>query len=66
MPAAFALSDAAFEAKYGFKKPTKENELVFYCRAGVRSTTASHAAQSSGYSNIKNYKGSWLEWCANH
>jgi hypothetical protein len=34
---AVALTPKEFEAKYGFRKPTKDNLVVVYCRAGVRS-----------------------------
>jgi hypothetical protein len=34
---AVALTPTEFEAKYGFRKPTKDNLVVVYCRAGVRS-----------------------------
>ncbi|KAF8649726.1 hypothetical protein AX16_005498 [Volvariella volvacea WC 439] len=59
---ALHLNEAAFLEKYGFNKPKKDQELVFYCRSGMRSTTASDVAKRNGYTNILNYKGSWLEW----
>ncbi|KAJ7139894.1 endoplasmic reticulum protein [Mycena epipterygia] len=56
------LQPEAFQAKHGFEKPKKSQELTFYCRSGKRSTTASDVAKRNGYTNILNYKGSWLEW----
>ncbi|KAF8168330.1 Rhodanese-like domain-containing protein [Crassisporium funariophilum] len=51
-----------FKEKYGFNKPSQDQEVTFYCRSGMRSTTASDVAKRNGYKNILNYKGSWLEW----
>ncbi|KAF8640905.1 hypothetical protein AX17_000553 [Amanita inopinata Kibby_2008] len=56
------LSREAFKAKHGFEKPKKDEELIFYCRSGVRSTSASDVAKRNGFANVQNYKGSWLEW----
>lgn len=44
-----ALPDIEFEAKHGFKKPAKDEELIFYCRSGKRSTSASEEAHSKGF-----------------
>jgi len=51
-----------FKVKFGFNKPKRDQEIVFYCRSGVRAATAGDAAKKNGYTNISNYKGSWLEW----
>ncbi|KAF8971570.1 endoplasmic reticulum protein [Flammula alnicola] len=51
-----------FQEKFGFEKPRHDQEVVFYCRSGKRSTTASDVAKRNGYTNILNYQGSWLEW----
>ncbi|KAF8587335.1 Rhodanese-like protein [Ramaria rubella] len=51
-----------FLDKHGFMKPAYNQEIVFYCRSGKRSATASDVARRNGYMNIKNYKGSWLDW----
>ncbi|KAJ7783533.1 endoplasmic reticulum protein [Mycena maculata] len=56
------LNSEAFKAKHGFEKPKKWQEVIFYCRSGMRSTSASDVAKRNGYTNILNYKGSWLEW----
>ncbi|KAF9480448.1 Rhodanese-like protein [Pholiota conissans] len=53
-----------FAEKFGFEKPRTSQEVVFYCRSGKRSTSASDVAKRNGYTNILNYKGSWLEWTA--
>ena len=57
-----SLSADEFKRRFSFDKPGKEDEVVFYCRAGVRSTNASNIAEKLGYSKIGNYKGSWNEW----
>ncbi|KAF8078387.1 endoplasmic reticulum protein [Lyophyllum atratum] len=56
------LSPAAFLEKHSYEKPTKHQQLIFYCRSGKRSTTASDVAKRNGFTKILNYKGSWLEW----
>ncbi|KAJ7102162.1 endoplasmic reticulum protein [Mycena belliarum] len=56
------LAPDVFKAKHGFEKPKKGQELTFYCRSGMRSTSASDVAKRNGYTNVLNYKGSWLEW----
>ncbi|KAG6911781.1 hypothetical protein DXG01_000027 [Tephrocybe rancida] len=56
------LHPSAFLEKHGFEKPGKDQQLIFYCRSGKRSTTASDVAKRNGFTNILNYKGSWLEW----
>jgi len=56
------LGRDAFKKKHGFDKPGKEQEIVFYCRSGKRSATACDIAKRNGYTNLRNYEGSWLDW----
>ena len=56
------LSPPAFYARHGFQKPSKNQEIVFYCRSGMRSATACDVAKRNGYQNVLNYQGSWLDW----
>ncbi|KAF5382980.1 hypothetical protein D9757_006317 [Collybiopsis confluens] len=51
-----------FREKFGFEQPGRDQEVTFYCRSGVRSTSACDIAKRNGYTNILNYKGSWLDW----
>ncbi|CAE6422036.1 unnamed protein product [Rhizoctonia solani] len=51
-----------FRNKHGFKKPTQNQEIIVYCRSGKRSATAADIANKYGYTNVKNYSGSWLDW----
>jgi len=60
--AAFQLSDVDFEKKYGFPKFKKSDKVIFYCQSGKRSENACIAAQSAGFTNVHNYRGSAKEW----
>ena len=62
LPESLHLGRDAFLEKHGFEKPRSGQKLIFYCRSGVRSTSASDIAKRNGFTNILNYKGSWLEW----
>lgn len=61
-PDAMFLDEAEFEDRFGFSKPSMDQELVFYCKAGVRSSAAANLARQNGYENIAEYKGSWMDW----
>lgn len=61
-PDALTMSEEDFEDRYGFAKPARDQEVVFYCKAGVRSGNAASIAQQQGYSNVSEYKGSWSDW----
>ncbi|XP_013110580.1 rhodanese domain-containing protein CG4456 [Stomoxys calcitrans] len=52
----------AFKAKYGRDLPQKDTEIIFHCKIGKRSLSAAEIAKSLGYTNTKNYLGSWTEW----
>lgn len=54
-----------FEDRFGFPKPTAGDEVVFYCRSGVRSRAAAQmVADLWGCEGIKvsEFPGSWTEW----
>ncbi|KAG8758487.1 hypothetical protein FRC14_008112 [Serendipita sp. 396] len=59
---ALRLPSPQFRDKYGFAKPARDSDIVFYCRSGKRSATAADSAKDNGFTNIKNYSGSWLDW----
>lgn len=61
-PDALFMPADEFEDKFGFSKPKADQELVFYCKAGVRSSAAAQLAQQIGYYNVGEYRGSWLDW----
>lgn len=59
---ALQLPEDKFKAQYGHSKPKPEDYVIFHCRLGRRSQTASETAAKLGFSNVHNYAGSWLEW----
>lgn len=61
-PGAFGLSAEEFHDSFGFSKPEKDTELIFYCLGGVRSCAAEELANSFGYSKRGNYSGSYEDW----
>lgn len=43
--------------------PNKDQEIITYCHTGVRSAhTTFVLTELLGYTNVKNYDGSWTEW----
>jgi thiosulfate/3-mercaptopyruvate sulfurtransferase len=45
---------------------SKDDEIVVYCHSGVRSAhTAFVLTEILGYTNVKNYDGSWIEYSFN-
>ncbi|KAF9299895.1 hypothetical protein BG000_002082 [Podila horticola] len=59
---ALSLPDKEFEARFGFKKFSKDDEVIFYCRSGRRSGMAFDIAKQLGYKGVRNYSGSWLDY----
>ena len=60
---AFFLSEDEFEDRYGFPRPGEGDEVVFFCKAGVRSRAAAQLARQSGFGGkVAEYPGSWVEW----
>lgn len=43
------LNPPDFQQKFGFEKPKKDQEIVFYCRSGKRSATACDVAKRNGF-----------------
>jgi len=66
-PDGLHLSSKEFQDTFGWEKPdlSSPTELIFYCRAGVRSKTAVRIARECGYTNVAEYPGSWLDWVEN-
>jgi rhodanese-related sulfurtransferase len=50
---ALHLPRHSFFEKFGFEKPKVDQEVVFYCRSGVRSATAADVAKRNGYDTKK-------------
>ncbi|KAI9696813.1 MAG: hypothetical protein M1836_005175 [Candelina mexicana] len=61
-PDALFLPEDEFEDRLGLPKPSKDKEVVFYCKAGVRSSSAAAFALQGGYHKVGEYRGSWLDW----
>ncbi|KAI5806927.1 Rhodanese-like domain-containing protein [Geopyxis carbonaria] len=61
-PDALLLQPDEFEDRFGFDKPSKKAEVVFYCKAGIRSTAAAQIAVQEGYEKVGEYRGSWMDW----
>lgn len=64
-PDALFLPADDFQDKFGVPKPEAGTEVVFYCKAGVRSKAAAELARQLGYREVSEYPGSWLDWVKN-
>ena len=64
-PDAYSITEDEFEDRYGCKRPSKDANLVTYCRAGVRCHTAAELAKKAGFTNVNEYPGSFMDWVAN-
>lgn len=49
LPNSLHLDPATFKAQFGFAKPWRDQEIVFYCRSGKRSASACDIAKRNGY-----------------
>jgi rhodanese-related sulfurtransferase len=47
-PDALLLSEEEFQDRFGFQKPPVSKEVVFFCKAGVRSSAAAGIARQAG------------------
>ena len=61
-PDAWYLPADEFQDRFGVPKPESDTEVVFYCKAGIRSRTAAGMARQVGYQRVGEYAGSWLDW----
>lgn len=52
LPASLHMNAEDFEKKFGFKKPKKNQEIIFYCRSGVRAATAGDIAKKNGFEKL--------------
>lgn len=51
-----------FLDKFSFAPPKRDDKLIVYCRSGKRSQKAFDYFTAHGFKNIRNYRGSWLDW----
>ncbi|KAI1495489.1 Rhodanese-like protein [Biscogniauxia marginata] len=61
-PDSFHVAADEFEARHGFPRPRPDAEVVFYCKAGVRSRAAAGIARDAGWTRVGEFPGSWNEW----
>ncbi|CRK95645.1 CLUMA_CG009103, isoform A [Clunio marinus] len=59
---ALKSSSEEFKAKYQHEKPSSDQEIIFHCKIGGRAQKGAEQAASLGFTNVRNYKGSWTEW----
>ncbi|XP_020032954.2 thiosulfate sulfurtransferase/rhodanese-like domain-containing protein 3 [Castor canadensis] len=59
---ALQMNPRDFKEKYHEVKPSKADNLVFSCLAGVRSKKAMDTAISLGFKSAQHYAGGWKEW----
>ncbi|GJN92298.1 hypothetical protein Rhopal_005328-T1 [Rhodotorula paludigena] len=59
-----SMDEGDFTRVHGFRKPTKNQPMIFYCKAGVRAQTAVDLARSQGFKLARNYEGSYNDWVA--
>lgn len=45
-----------------FAFPPQSEDIIVYCKAGVRSHVAQSFLQEKGWKNCRNFVGSWLQW----
>jgi len=66
-PDGLFLPPEEFQDTFGWEKPdvSSETELVFYCKAGIRSRSAARIAREAGYVKVGEYPGSWIDWIVN-
>ncbi|EXJ70961.1 uncharacterized protein A1O5_05954 [Cladophialophora psammophila CBS 110553] len=59
----FFLGPEEFEERFGWEKPSQDDEVIFYCKAGVRSQAAARLAGQADFGGkIGEFPGSWSEW----
>lgn len=61
-PDSFHIAEEDFEDRFGYPRPGRDQEVVFYCKAGVRSRAAAGLARDAGWASVGEYPGSWLDW----
>lgn len=49
MAESLGLSPDAFKAKHGYDKPRTSQQVIFYCRSGMRSSSACDVAKRNGF-----------------
>jgi thiosulfate/3-mercaptopyruvate sulfurtransferase len=55
-------TSAALRAMYEAAGVTPDAEVVTYCQGGYRAAHSFVALKLAGFTNVRNYTGSWKEW----
>ena len=58
-------SDGFWEEQMSYT-PTKEDEIIVYCKKGKRSVMAADALNKLGYTNVSFLDGGWKNWEMNY
>jgi len=57
------MENPQFSKVFGISKESfKKKQLIFSCKVGGRAAMACNIAEANGFSNVKNFQGSFLEW----
>ena len=58
----FKMNDDGFWEEQMSYTPTKEDEIIVFCKKGKRSVMAADQLKKLGYSNVKFLDGGWKKW----
>jgi len=58
----FKIADEAFWEEEQWPFPTKNTEIIIYCKKGDRGILATKTLSELGYTNVKNLKGGLIAW----
>jgi len=61
-PDSWHVSAEEFEQRHDIARPARDSEVLFYCKAGVRSRAAAGLAADAGWTKVGEYPGSWDDW----
>lgn len=62
LPGAINIPRANIESQIAQQCPNREQEIVVYCAAGGRSSSACDALQEMGYAKVSSLKGGFQNW----
>lgn len=58
----FKMANETFWEDQMSYTPTKEDEIIVYCKKGKRSVMAADHLKKLGYNNVKFLEGGWKKW----
>ena len=59
---ALEASEESWRKQYKAEPIDEDTQITLYCRSGARSDQAARVAVQAGFENVKNYKGSYIDW----